>query len=206
MAAIQQYQLYHTQQIEMLGWTADQAQFFTAFRNDFDNLNLDLTGLEAQVAQNSANITTNANDISTNSGNIATNSSNIATNTTNIGTNTTNINNNTTAINSHIAATTAHGVTGSNVGTGDFAQTATGGVVFLSDLVNNANSSAVSVTSPDATAAPVAYDQTQVQTIVTLANEMKGDINQLVSDVNDAITQFNDLLQQMKDANQMSTV
>lgn len=106
----------------------------------------------------------------------------------------------------HIADDSAHGVTGENVGTEDFCTDLIGGVVLLADLVADVVDSTVEVTSPDASAAPVAYDQTQIQEIVDLANEMKGDVNQLVDDVNDAIDQFNLLLAAMKTANQMSLV
>lgn len=106
----------------------------------------------------------------------------------------------------HIASIDAHGVTGSNIGTGDIPTLSLGGAVFLAQLVNDAVDSIVSVTNPDASVAPVAYDQTQIQEIVDLTNEMKGDINTLVTDVNNTITQLNDLFSKMKTANQMSGV
>ncbi len=136
------------------------------------------------ITANTLNISMNANGISINAGDIATNSADIA---------------------NHIALNSAHGVSGDNVGTGNFCTLLTGGVVLLSALVNDAIQSTVSVTSPDASAAPVAYDQAQIQEIVNLANEMKADINTLVSDVNNAIVQLNDFIAKNQAANQMDT-
>jgi hypothetical protein len=132
----------------------------------------------------------NENRIKTNEGDISTNATNISNNTGNITTVTTNFNN-------HDASNSEHGVAGDNVGTLDFATSGTGGVVNLAALVNDAVASAVSVTSPDATDLP---------SVITLANEMKGDVNQLVTDLNNAITQLNDLIDKMKTANQMSAI
>ncbi len=112
-----------------------------------------------------------------------------------VDTNTANITSVTNAFNTHNGSNSQHGATGANVGTGDFAQTALGGVVFLADLVNNAVASTVSVTSADAT---------DLATVITLANELKADVNQLVTDFNNSVTQLNDIIQQMKDAKQMS--
>lgn len=167
---------------------------------------LEIDSNTAGVANNAATNATQQTEIDANTSTNATQQTEIDANTTGVATNASNITTVTDNFNTHDASDSEHGVTGDNVGTGDFAQTAVGGVVLLADLVADAVASTVSVDSPDATAAPATYDQTQAQTVVTLANEMKGDINQLVSDLNDAITQLNDLLQQMKDANQMNTV
>jgi hypothetical protein len=109
-----------------------------------------------------------------------------------------------TDLDAHIDAESAHGATGSIVGTDDYATALLGGTVLLANAVADALSSAVSVTSPDATAAPAAYSQAQAQTVVTLANEMKGDINTLVSNLNSAITQLNALLASMRTAKQLA--
>ena len=107
-------------------------------------------------------------------------------------------------LDTHEANDSAHGVIGDNIGTGDFAQAALGGAVLLSTLVADAVASTVSVDSPDAAVAPVAYDQAQVQSIVTLANDLKSDVNQLTSDLNAAITQLNDMIAKSKLAKQMA--
>jgi hypothetical protein len=62
----------------------------------------------------------------------------------------------------------------------------------------------VSVTSPDATAAPATYNQAQAQSVVALVNEMKGDVNTLVANLNAAITQLNALLAAERSAKQMA--
>tara|TARA_R110000751_G_scaffold262309_1_gene361599 strand:+ start:801 stop:1496 length:696 start_codon:yes stop_codon:yes gene_type:complete len=108
-------------------------------------------------------------------------------------TNITNVNN---AFNTHNGSSSQHGVTGDNVGTGDYCTAIMGGVVDLSAAVTNAVASTVSVTSPDATDLPTA---------LTLANETKVDVNQLVTDLNAAITQLNEFLANNKTAKQMAS-
>ena len=95
----------------------------------------------------------------------------------------------------HILSDSEHGVAGDNVGNQDFATALVGGVVNLSALVADAVESTVSVDSPDAI---------DLATVITLANELKGDVNQLVTDLNNSIVQFNALLDAMKTAKQMS--
>ncbi len=110
-------------------------------------------------------------------------------------------------LDTHEALTTAHGVTGNNVGTENYAQTAIGGVVLLADLVANVSATTTVIATADVGAAPAAYDQAYADQQTDLINECKAKINSLINnDVNDLITQFNDLLQQMKDAKQMNTV
>ncbi len=162
------------------------------------------TSIETQVALNVIAISNNATNISTNTGNITTNTSNIGTNTTNIGTNTTNITTNATNLTNHIADTSTHGVTGNIVGTTDFALTLTGGVVLLANNVADAVQSTVTVTSPDATAAPAVYDQTDAQTAVTLVNELKADLTQAITDFNLVTAQLNAFLAANQTANQMA--
>ena len=105
---------------------------------------------------------------------VDTNTENITTNTENIAINADNIADNTTAITNHVNSNSQHGVTGDNVGTGDFAQTSVGGVVLLA-------ASTADIASPDATAAPAAYDQVQIESIVTLVNEAKAQVNDLLA-------------------------
>ena len=168
-----------------------------------------IASLEAQVAinvediddntiaigDNTTDIGNNAIAIGDNTTDIGTNTTDIGTNTTDIGTNTTAIGTNATNLTNHEALTTAHGVTGDNVGTLDFATVGTGGVVNLAAEVVDAVASTVSVTSPDATDLP---------SVITLANETKGDVNQLVTDLNAVVTQLNALLANMRTANQLT--
>jgi len=108
----------------------------------------------------------------------------------------------------HISSNSAHGVTGENVGTEDFATEAIGGVALLATLLTNASTSSESVSTADASAAPGAYSQTQIQEIVDLVNDCKATINTFIAtDYNGFITnKFNSLLAKIKTALQMNTV
>lgn len=124
------------------------------------------------------------------------------------------VNDNEITMNSHIAAESAHGSNGNIIGANDTATILASGLVKMMALVSNAinaSPSTVSVDSPDATTAPIAYDQIQVESIVTLANETKSDVNQLAADlntvvteVNAIVTQLNDLIAKSKTAGQMN--
>lgn len=110
-------------------------------------------------------------------------------------------------LNIHVKSKSAHGVTGENVGTEDFATELIGGVALLSTLLTDAPTSSEAVASADASVAPVAYDQTQMQEVVDLVNECKAVINTFIgTDYNDFITdKFNSLLAKLKTAKQMNT-
>lgn len=126
------------------------------------------------------------------------------------------VNDNELTMNSHISAEEAHGSNGTVIGSDDTATSAIAGLVKSMALVANAvnaTSSAVSVDSPDASTAPGAYDQAQVESIVTLANETKVDVNQLVTDMNTVVTEVNAIVTQLnsvitnsKTAGQMNNV
>ena len=107
-------------------------------------------------------------------------------------------------LDTHEANDSAHGVTGDNIGTGDYAQAAIGGAVLLSSLVDDAIDSTVSVDAPDASVAPAAYNQVQIQELVTLSNDLKSDVNQLTTDLNAVVTQLNDMIAKSKLAKQMA--
>lgn len=104
----------------------------------------------------------------------------------------------------HEADTSAHGVTGVNVGTEDYAQSLIGGVVLLMDLVTDANTSIQTIVLPDIAAAPAAYNQAYIQTIADMTNDIKLKHNQLLIDMNAAILQLNDLIAKSKTSKQMS--
>lgn len=126
------------------------------------------------------------------------------------------VNDNETTMNNHIGAESAHGSNGNIIGSNDTATVSVAGLVKMMALVVdavNATSSVVSIDSPDATTAPGAYDQTQIESIVTLANETKVDVNQLVTDmntvvseVNAIVTQLNSVITNSKTAGQMNNV
>lgn len=191
-------------------WGQAMIDDYLLILSDSDTLATDVANNTDNIATNATNIATNATDITsnttnitTNTTNIGTNASNITANSTNIGTNSTNIGTNSSNFDAHNNSDSQHGVTGNNVGDGDFAELSTGGVVNLAVAVTDAVDSSVSVTSPDASAAPATYSQTQVQEIVTLANETKADLNTLVTDLNNAVTQLNDLLAKSRTAGQL---
>ena len=107
-------------------------------------------------------------------------------------------------LSSHVGDNSAHGATGAIVGSQDFCSSSVGGVVFISATVPNAVSSTVSVTSPNASAAPAAYNQAQMAEVVALVNELKADLTQVVSDLNAAITTLNNSLASERAAKQRS--
>ena len=164
------------------------------------------------IATNAVNIATNATDIATNTANIATNATNIATNAanistnaTNIATNATNITTNTTNLTNHEADNSAHGVSGDNVGTLDYCSLSVGGVALLCESRGNSSSTAEQITQANATVAPAAYNQVQIQTIVSLANDTKEKYNQLETDFQTLLTAHNDLLAKLRTAKQLDT-
>lgn len=110
---------------------------------------------------------------------------------------------NTEDIKVHVESDSEHGVTGDNVGTEDFCTELIGGVVLLSELVNNAADSTQQITLVDITAAPASYNQTYTQTLASMANDTKAKHNQLVLDLNAAIAQINDIISKAKTAKQM---
>ena len=117
----------------------------------------------------------------------------------------------------HESLESAHGSNGDIVGFNDLATDLLFGLVKQMLLVTDANESnvnidspnatvstvnvvspnaivsTVSVASPDVALAPAAYNQTFTDTIVTMVNELKGDVNQLVSDVNPSATLSNEI-------------
>ena len=107
------------------------------------------------------------------------------------------------AIDEHVTSNSEHGVTGVNVGTEDFCTELIGGVVLLSELVNDAIESTQEIILLDIVVAPAAYDQVYTQTLADMANDTKAKHNQLVLDLNEAITQINDIIAKAKTAKQM---
>ncbi|MEE8288978.1 MAG: hypothetical protein V3R25_06150 [Nitrosomonadaceae bacterium] len=99
----------------------------------------------------------------------------------------------------------AHGAIGDIVGTQDFAKASVGGTVLLAASVANATDSTVSVSAPDASAAPATYDQGQINELVSLTSNNKVATNQLVSDLNSCIAQLNAMIGANKTAKQMET-
>lgn len=71
------------------------------------------------------------------------------------------------------------------------ATTTTAGLVRQGTAVTDAAASSVAVAAADATVSTVSVDSadaTDLATVITLANEMKGDVNTLVTDANTSAT------------------
>ena len=80
-------------------------------------------------------------------------------------------------IDTHTQSNSAHGVTGNNVGTGDYAHELVGGVVLLASNI-------AELTSYSAQAAPAAYDQAEEQ---AFRDDVQSEINKLVSKINEIV-------------------
>jgi len=189
---------------------------------------------QIEIDSNTLGVTNNANNIAQNTSDISQNATDIDSNTTLINDhindisdahdataisydNTTSgytannaqaaIDEGATNLDTHEALTTAHGVTGDNIGTEDYAQTLIGGAVLLAALVSDVAATTTVIATADVGAAPATYSQAYADEQTALINECKSKINSLVNnDVLDLITQFNDLLSKMKTAKQMSAV
>ena len=158
-----------------------------------------LDSAESRISVNETNIQANADQIEINVTNISNNASNISTNSSNI----TSVTNN---FNSHNSSNSQHGVSGVNVGTEDYCTELVGGVALLCQLVSDAVSSTATISLSDIASAPATYDQTHIDTLVTMANDTKAKHNTLVSDLNGAVTQINDIIAKMKTAKQMDAI
>jgi hypothetical protein len=74
----------------------------------------------------------------------------------------------------------------------------------LCESRSNSSSAAEQVTQANATVAPAAYNQVQIQTIVSLANDTKAKYNQLEQDFQSLLTAHNDLLSKLRTAKQLN--
>lgn len=166
------------------GTTAEPGDIGAASQEDMDAAEADILALDASVS----GLTTD-----------------VGTLTTDVGTLQTDLGTLDTTVDGHIAATSAHSASGDIIGRDDLATTIQRGPVFAAAAVSDALPSGVSVSSPDAAAQTAAYVQADVQSIATLANEMKGDVNQLKNDLNDLTTTVNDLLAAKRAAEQLAT-
>lgn len=110
-----------------------------------------------------------------------------------------------TTLATHTALASAHSSNGDIIGADDLATTGTAGLVKEAVASADASSSAVSVAAADVAAAGAAYSQAHTNTIVTLVNETKADVNTLVTDVNAIVTSLNDLKARLRTAGTLST-
>lgn len=171
-----EYQFWTVAQLQQIGLSPEFATSFNYFVRDVANINANGEGLEGQVIQNTADISTNATNIGGLQNAVASNSSRIDAVETLSG-------DNETAISDHVALTSAHGVSGSNVGTGDYCTPLVGGVVNLASLVADLTE----ITTADLLPAPAAYDQTYAQLAADLTNENKAKINEISLKINELI-------------------
>lgn len=151
--------------------------YLTTFR-DLSNIAIQIDSVINQVGINTSGIATNVIAIQTNTDNLQV----------------------------HENSASAHGVIGSNVGTGDYAQLAIGGTVLLSSLVSDAIDSTATIATVDIGSAPATYDQAYAQSQTDLINETKAAHNQLVTDLNSSIAVINSTLAAMIAAKQMAAL
>ena len=84
------------------------------------------------------------------------------------------------------------------------ASTAASGLVKQAATSADASPSTVAVASADAATQGGAYVQADVQSIATLANELKADVNTLVTNLNAVVTSLNDLKAKLRTAGALS--
>ena len=144
------------------GWPEIMINDYLTNLRNFLDIAVKADTLSEEVGSNTIGVLANRVDINTNTDNIAIVTQDLA---------------------DHEADNSAHGVTGDNVGTEDFSQPATGGVVLLAALVADLTQ----IATADIAAAPALYDQTYTQSVTDLTNENKAKINEVVLKVNEII-------------------
>ena len=129
-------------------------------RNNIKEVSSNLSRLSSTVNENSSNIKDNKEGIYKNKQASKDNATNLS---------------------DHKAETTAHGVNGKNVGTEDYAQELTGGVVLLASSLGEITTSFTPVAD-----APDSYDKSHMQSVVNAVNSLgskQGDIITLLNQV-----------------------
>ena len=147
----------------LTGWPDIMTDDYLTNLQNFVEMARNSDDLIDEVEQNAVNITTNTANITTNADNIIIVADDLS---------------------DHELLNSAHGVTGGNVGTGDFAQPVVGGVVFLAGLISDLTQ----IATVDIVVAPVAYNQVYTQSVTDLTNENKAKINEIVLKVNAIIS------------------
>lgn len=198
----QRARLSNEQLKRLTKWDRLLIEDYQGIQNDTNVLFDDADAFEIAITLNAENIAINVVAIELNADNIQINTDNIQINADDIE--------------SHVTSNSEHGVTGFNVGTEDFCTELIGGVVLLSDLVNDAVDSTQTITTPDSSAstatvtgtvpdstatvatadvgaAPVLYSQIYADSQTGLINDVKTQHNILVGDLNTAISALNDV-------------
>lgn len=132
-------------------------------------VNGSVSRLTSVVGKNTDNIKTNATGIAENKQATEDNALAISTNTQNLA--------------DHEAETNAHGVTGNNVGTEDYAQELIGGVVLIATALDGLTSSFNPVA-----VAPATYDQAHIQSMVDAINSLGSKQGDIITLLNQVIT------------------
>lgn len=129
-------------------------------RKSINTLSENVGILNQKTSANSQQISANAKGVSDNKQGVAANKQEIDT---------------------HTQSNSAHGVTGNNVGTGDYAHELVGGVVLLASALSEITSSFAPVED-----APDSYDKAHIQSLVDAVNSLgskQGDIITLLNQV-----------------------
>lgn len=110
-----------------------------------------------------------------------------------------------TELYNHSQLSVAHGSNGDIVGFNDTATESLYGLLKRCSLIADASMATTAITTADIATAPLVYDQTYTNTMVSLINENKSKVNSIVTDLGNVVTKINDILAKMKTANQMTT-
>lgn len=170
VSSIQTLNLSATSIKKMTGWPDMMTNDYLTNLSNFLEIANKSDVVLAQVDANTAGIQNNADDIQNNKDDINVNADDIIIVADDLL--------------DHENLNSAHGVTGSNVGTGDFANPSIGGVVLLASLISDLTA----IATADLLAAPAAYNQAYTQLSTALTNENKAKINEIVSKVNAIIS------------------
>ena len=138
-------------------------------RNNISEVDGRVSLLTSVVSRNTSNISTNAKGIADNATGIAENKQTGIDNAKNLST--------------HEQLNSAHGVTGDNVGTEDYAQELIGGVVLIASALDELASSFNPVA-----VAPATYEQAHVQSMVDAINSLGSKQGDIITLLNQVIT------------------
>lgn len=147
----------------------DQDKAIELNRSNIKDVSSSVSRLTSAVSSNSKAIKDNATEIAQNKQDIATNAQGVSTNAQNLTT--------------HEQLDSAHGVTGSNVGTEDYAQALIGGVVLIASSLEGA-----SISFTPVLAAPATYDQAHMQSVVDAINSLGSNQGDIITLLNQVIT------------------
>ncbi|MCP3679386.1 MAG: hypothetical protein GY782_03610 [Gammaproteobacteria bacterium] len=114
---------------------------------------------------------------------VSKNTSDISTNKSSIDSNSQAISGVSSDLSNHKSDSSAHGVSGSNVGSENYAEESKGGAVLLAGAIEDLTQ----IARPDIEDAPSSYSQFYAQSVTALTNENKAKINEIVLKINEII-------------------